>query len=217
GAEMIGWSDRKQKNSAPGPIKRGLGIGVGDWGNGKGKATITVNVYRNGMIEVLSGAQDIGMGYRTMIGDVVRTHLGLPRDLLVVKVGRGDYPEGPASGGSTTSRATAPKAFLAADMSRDGVRELVAKEWGIENSGDITLNSGVFKAGDKSIDWSKACRLMMEDHLSFTAKDDGDYWKKPTGSEAVHFANVSVDTETGIVRVNKVVALQNVGLPVNRN
>ena len=75
-----------------------------------------VNVYRNGTIEVVSGAQDIGPGYRTMIGDVVRTHLGLPRELLVVKVGRGDYPAGPASGGSVTSRATAPKAFVAAEM-----------------------------------------------------------------------------------------------------
>src|SRR6185295_6534760 len=151
GAEMIGWSDRKQKNSAPGPIKRGLGIGVGDWGNGKGKAAIAVNVYRNGTVEVLSGAQDIGMGYRTMIGDVVRTHLGLPRELLVVKVGRGDYPEGPASGGSTTSRATAPKAFLAADMSRDGVRELVAKEWNIEDASDIKLDGGVFKTNGKTM------------------------------------------------------------------
>jgi xanthine dehydrogenase YagR molybdenum-binding subunit len=217
GAEMIGWADRKQKNSAPGPIKRGLGIGVGDWGNGKGKAAIAVNVYRNGTVEVLSGAQDIGMGYRTMIGDVVRTHLGLPRELLVVKVGRADYPEGPASGGSTTSRATAPKAFLAADMARDGVKKLVAKEWGIEDASDIKLDGGVFKAKDKTMEWNKACRLMMDDHLSFTANEDGDYWKKPTGSEAVQFADVSVDTETGIIRVNKVVALQNVGLPVNRN
>ena len=67
------------------------------------------------------------------------------------------------------------------------------------------------------MEWAKACRLMMDDHLSFTANEDGDYWKKPTGSEAVQFADVSVDTETGIIRVNKIVALQNVGLPVNRN
>jgi xanthine dehydrogenase YagR molybdenum-binding subunit len=217
GAELIGWSGRKPNGSTPGPIKRGLGIGVGDWGNGKGKAAIIVNVYRNGTIEVLSGAQDIGTGYRTMIGDVVRTHLGLPRELLVVKVGRADYPEGPASGGSTTSRATAPKAFVAAEMAKDGVRKLVAKEWGIENSAGVAIESGVFKANGKSMEWAKACRLMMDDHLSFTANEDGEFWKPPTGSEAVHFADVSVDTETGIIRVNKIVALQNVGLPVNRN
>jgi xanthine dehydrogenase YagR molybdenum-binding subunit len=67
------------------------------------------------------------------------------------------------------------------------------------------------------MDWNKACRLITDDHLALSANEDGDYWKTPTGSEAVQFADVSVDTETGIIRVNKVVALQNVGLPVNRN
>jgi xanthine dehydrogenase YagR molybdenum-binding subunit len=217
GAEMIGWANRKKNGAMPGPIKRGFGIGVGDWGNNRGGATIGVNVYRNGTVEVVSGAQDIGMGYRTMIGDVVRTHLGLPRDMLVVKVGRGDYPPGPASGGSTTSRATAPKAFVAADKARDAVRQLVAREWSLDDPAGIAFESGVFQAEGKSMEWAKACRLMMQEHLSVTANEDGDYWKKPTLSEAVQFADVSVDTETGVIRVNKVVALQNVGLPVNRN
>jgi xanthine dehydrogenase YagR molybdenum-binding subunit len=216
GAEMIGWSHRKANGATPGPIKSGLGIGVADWGNGPGNAAILVNVYRNGTIEVVSGAQDIGTGYRTMIGDVVRTHLGLPRELLVVKVGRSDYPEGPASGGSVTSRATAPKAFVAADRARDGVAKLVAQEWDIQDPASIALQDGVFKANGKSMEWVKACRLITNDHLSFTASEDGEYWKPPTGSEAVQFAAVSVDTETGSIRVNKIVALQNVGLPVNR-
>jgi xanthine dehydrogenase YagR molybdenum-binding subunit len=217
GADMIGWANRKKNGSATGTIKRGLGVGVGDWGNNKGGATIGVNVYRNGTIEVVSGSQDMGQGYRTMIGDVVRTHLGLPRGLLVVKVGRGDYPPGPASGGSTTSRVTAPKAFVAADKARNAVRQLIAKEWAIDDPSSITLENGVFSANGKSMEWKKACRLMMQEHLSVTANEDGDYWKEPTGSDAVQFADVSVDTETGIIRVNKIVALQNVGLPVNRN
>jgi xanthine dehydrogenase YagR molybdenum-binding subunit len=92
---------------------------------------------------------------------------------------------------------------------------LVAKEWGVDAAA-VALEDGVFKTDGKSMEWAKACRLMMNDHLSFTANEDGDYWKTPTGSEAVQFADVSVDTETGIIRVNKIVALQNVGLPVNR-
>jgi xanthine dehydrogenase YagR molybdenum-binding subunit len=217
GAELIGWPERKPNGTSAGPVKRGLGIGVADWGNTQGGATIGLNVYRNGTIEVVSGSQDIGTGYRTMIGDVVRTHLGLARELLVVKVGRGDFPPGPASGGSVTSRFTAPKGFAAADMAKNAVGKLVAKEWGIDDPATVALEGGVFKANDKSMEWAKACRLMMEDHLAFTANEDGDYWKTPTGSEAVQFADVRVDTETGIVRVKKIVALQNVGLPVNRN
>jgi hypothetical protein len=65
GAELIGWKEnRKKGGESPGTIKRGFGIGAGDWGNGGGRATIQVNVYRNGTIEVVSGAQDIGPGYR---------------------------------------------------------------------------------------------------------------------------------------------------------
>jgi xanthine dehydrogenase YagR molybdenum-binding subunit len=217
GAEKIGWSRRRSDGTSPGPIKRGLGIGVADWGNGGGRATVGVNVYRNGTIEVLSGAQDMGQGYRTLIGDVVRTHLGLPRELLVVQVGRGDLPPGPASGGSVTSRFTAPKGFLAAEMARDGVLKLVAQEWGLENALNLKLEDGVIRGDGKSIDWKKACQLMTDDHLSYTTDEDGPFRKKPTGSEAVQFAEVEVDVETGIIRVKRVVALQNVGLPVNRN
>lgn len=217
GAEMIGWSNRKKGGQSPGPIKTGYGIGVGDWGNGGGRATIGVNVYRTGVVEVLSGAQDIGMGYRTMVGDVVRTYLGLPRELLVVKVGRGDLPPGPASGGSVTSRAVAPKAFNAAKMAREGVFKLVAKEWKLENTDGLTLEDGVIKNGDQSMEWAKACRLMTDDHLSVSTDQDGDFQKRPTASEAVQFVEAQVDVETGRVKVKRVVALQNVGLPVNRH
>lgn len=217
GAELIGWSQRKPNGTTPGPIKRGLGIGVADWGNWPGEATITVNVYRNGVVEVLSGCQDMGTGYRTMIGDVVRTHLGLPRKLLVVKVGRGELPTGPASGGSVTSRLTAPKGFVAADQAREAILKLVAREWGITDKSALKLDAGVIQGDGKSIDWERACRLMNQGHLSFTASEDGPYSKPPTESEAVQFADVLVDVETGIIKVQRIIAIQNVGLPVNRN
>jgi xanthine dehydrogenase YagR molybdenum-binding subunit len=217
GAEKIGWSKRQPAGATSGLVKRGFGIGAGDWSNGPGQASIMVNVYRNGTIEVLSGCQDIGPGYRTMIGDVVRTHLSLPRGLLVVKVGRSDYPPGPASGGSVTSRVTAPKGFMAAERAKQGILKLVADEWKVDDPARLTLQDAVIHGDGKSIEWTKACRLMTEDHRSFSADEDGPYWKKPTQSEAVQFADVRVDTETGIIHVDKVVALQNVGLPVNRN
>jgi xanthine dehydrogenase YagR molybdenum-binding subunit len=157
------------------------------------------------------------MGYRTMIGDVVRTYLGLPRDLLVVQVGRGDLPAGPASGGSVTSRATAPKAFMAAQMARNGVLKLVANEWKLDNTTGLKLENGVISGNGKTIDWKQACRLMTEDRLTYTSDQDGEFLKPPTGSEAVQFAEVDVDTETGRIRVRRVVAMQNVGLPVNRH
>jgi xanthine dehydrogenase YagR molybdenum-binding subunit len=174
-------------------------------------------VYRNGTVEVLSGCQDMGMGFRTLIGDIVRTQLGLPREAMSVKVGRGDYPPGPASGGSTTSVTVAPKSFVAADLARDGVLKLVANEWGLANADGLKLDKGLITGEGKSIEWKKACQLMTDDHLSFSTDQNGSYQKKQTQSQAVQFVEAMVDTETGVVKIKRVVALQNVGLPVNRN
>lgn len=217
GAEKIGWREHRSRGATHGPIQRGLGIGVADWGNSRGRAEIQVNVHRDGTVEVLSGCQDMGTGYRTMIGDVVRTHIGVPRDVLVVKVGRSDYPPGPASGGSVTSRFTAPKGFMAAERAKQAILKLVADKWGLDDTSGMTVEDGVVRAGGRMLEWPKACRLMGEERRSFTADEDGPYWKPPTGSEAVQFADVRVDTETGIVHVDRVVALQNCGLPVNRH
>lgn len=216
GAEMIGWNRRRPDGQWPGVIKHGFGVGVGDWGNGPGRATIDLHVYRDGTVEVLSGAQDIGTGYRTMIGDCVRSVLGIPREKLVVKVGNSTFPYGPASGGSVTSRMTAPKAFLAAERARQGILELVAREWNVDPA-TMKLQDGQVVGGDRRIDWSAACRLLSEDRVRFTASEDGGYYRNPTGSEAVQFVEAAVDVETGIVRVQKIVALQEVGIPVNRH
>ncbi|QEG33912.1 xanthine dehydrogenase family protein molybdopterin-binding subunit [Bythopirellula goksoeyrii] len=216
GAELIGWSDRQPAGSTDGPMKRGYGIGVADWWNSPGEATIAINVYRDGTIEVLSGAQDIGMGYRTLLRDILASQIGVPHELIVVKVGRGEYPPGPASGGSVTSRFTAPRAFQASDMARNAIFKLVAKEWGIQSFSDLECSDGFIKHQDNSISWLKACRLMNQDRISVSTSESGPYWKDPTQSEAVQFAEVNVDVETGIVRVKKIVAIQSVGLPVNR-
>ncbi len=65
--------------------------------------------------------------------------------------------------------------------------------------------------------WGEACRLISDDHLTFTVSEDGKHRTKPTDSDGVQFVEVEVDTETGIVRVVKIVALQDVGQAVNRH
>lgn len=217
GAKRFGWDEkRKAAGMQTGPKKRGVGVGVGGWGNGRGNATISINVYRNGTVEVLSGSQDIGQGFRTLLADIAHVHLGLPREKVVVKVGNSSLPPGPGSGGSVTSRAVAPKVFNCCDLARQAVMKVVGEEWRVE-PGTLNYENGKISGGGKSIDWDAACKLMSQDRLSVTTSEDGAYWKEPTGSEAVQFVEVEVDIETGIVRVLDVLAMQEVGLPVNRN
>lgn len=216
GAKMIGWDRRAANGAGGGPVKHGLGVAVADWGNGHGGATVTVEVYPDGTVVALSGSQDIGQGFRTMLGDCVLHQMGLPRKYLQTKVGASDLPPGPASGGSVTSRFVAPKALGAADKAKRAVLKLVAEEWDASPD-DLTIEAGVVRNGSRTMPWEEACKLIRDDRLSFSASEDGAFRTRPTDSDAVQFAEVEVDTETGIVRVKKVVALQDMGQPVNRN
>ncbi len=217
GAGLIGWDRRTPNGAGDGPVKHGLGVAVGDWGNGGGGATVTVEVYPDGSVVALSGSQDIGQGFRTMLGDCVLHQLGgVPRQYLQTKVGVSNLPPGPPSGGSVTSRFVAPKALGAADKAKQALLKLVAEEWD-ENPDNLSVVDGEVRNGSQTMAWEEACKLIRDDRLSFSESENGAFRTRPTDSDAVQFAEVEVDTETGIVRVKKVVALQDVGQPVNRH
>jgi len=216
GADLIGWDRRRPNGSGDGPIKRGLGVAVGDWFNSPGGATVTVEVYPDGTVTALSGSQDIGQGFRTMLCDCVAHQMKLPRENIRVRVGSSDLPPGPASGGSVTSRFVAPKAMGAAEQAKQGVLKLVAEEWQTDVAG-LSIDDGMIRNGVREMTWKEACRLIGEDRLTYSVSEDGDFRSAPTDSDAVQFAEVEVDTETGIVRVVKIVALQDVGQAVNRH
>jgi xanthine dehydrogenase YagR molybdenum-binding subunit len=70
----------------------------------------------------------------------------------------------------------------------------------------------------RSLSWKDACAKMGA--VPLTARGKNPNQKEPpdltnSGVGGVQMADVSVDTETGIVRVNKMVAVQDCGLVVN--
>lgn len=197
GAERIGWNRRPQPDgSGPGRIKRGLGMGVGDWFNRPGNAQIRIDVFRDGTLRVLSGTQDIGSGTKTVLVDTVAHHLGLDRKLISADTGCSDYPEGPASGGSTVTRVIVPAIRDAADKAREELSKI--------SGGEVDAAS-----------WRDACKKIAGEKFTVTGSHNSKYYGKGS-SEAVQFAEVEVDTETGLVRVLRVVAVQNCGRAVNR-
>jgi xanthine dehydrogenase YagR molybdenum-binding subunit len=93
--------------------------------------------------------------------------------------------------------------------------KLVADEWKVDAAG-LKIESGVVSGGGKSMEWKQACKLISESSLSFSVSEAGTYADNNTESACVQFARLAVDVETGIVRVQKVVALQDMGQAVNR-
>src|SRR6185436_3697053 len=98
-----------------GTVKRGLGMASGLWYNTGGTgATVHIRISKDGGVEVLNGAQDIGTGTRTTMGMVAAEELGLPLRSITVRLGRTEWPEGPGSGGSSTTPTLIPAVRSAA-------------------------------------------------------------------------------------------------------
>jgi xanthine dehydrogenase YagR molybdenum-binding subunit len=220
GAEKIGWKTRDARRQTKDPaIRRGIGVGAAVWYNtGNTGPRAIVTIHRDGSAEVEHGVQDLGTGARTMVAIVAAEELRLPLDRVAVRIGDTRMPFGPASGGSKTTPCSAPTIRRAAYQAKRGLAAAVAKEWKVSVD-TVTVDAGaVSAAGDspKRISWNEACRLLPAQGVSATAdraENNEGAWKRFIAG--AQFAEVEVDTETGKVRVERVVAVHDCGLAIN--
>jgi xanthine dehydrogenase YagR molybdenum-binding subunit len=229
GAERIGWLRRHAPGTDPGPVKRGLGVAQSIWGaNVQTNSACEVRVMRDGSVEVLSSVQDIGTGIGTVLAQVVAEVLGLRPEEITVRIGDTEFPAGPPSYGSRTTASITPPARSAAwrvlqTLFGDAALALkVAAAELIARGGRIVVRSDQ----SRGMSFGEAAALMRTDRVSAVAARSDDYggFRRQLGSDAalaqqdlggVQFAEVAVDTETGIVRVERVVAVQDCGRPMN--
>ncbi len=218
GAEKIGWKTRDSRRATKDPaIVRGVGMGAAVWyntGNPGPRATVTLN--RDGSAEVEHGVQDLGTGSRTMVAIVAAEELGLPLEKVSVRIGDTRMPFGPSSGGSKTTPCSAPTIRRAAYQAKRGLAAAAAKEWKVPAESVAVDGGFVGASGGKRISWVEACKLLPPSGVSATAdraENNEGAWKRFVAG--AQFAEVEVDTETGKVRVDRVVAVHDCGLAVN--
>lgn len=214
GAKRIGWAEHRRKvpGSDPGPVKRGVGCAAGVWGNAGGGAwRVDLVLGRDGSVVVRSGVQDIGTGTKTVMAVLVAEELGLAADRVRVEIGDSRFPAGPGSGGSTTAPSIGPAARDAGAKARGAVAALVAKEWGVEPD-TLTFGGGQVRGpGGKATTFEKACSLLPAEGATVTGRRRGNYAGFQGSVGGVQFARVAVDVETGVVKVEKVVAVHDAG------
>ena len=219
GAQEIGWHRR---NSVPGAgtgvKKRGMGVGSGLWGGGGGggtQARVTINA--DGTVEAITGTQDLGTGIRTAIAIIVAEELGLAPTDISVKIGDSapGLPSG-GSGGSQTTASVAPVIKTAAAAAKQKLFEHVAPLLQAPVD-DLRVGTGtIYVASDrtKTVTWAQATGQLGMESIS-----EGGTWDRDLrqgGVAGTQFAEVEVDTQTGHVKVLKIVAVQDCGLAINR-
>jgi len=221
-AEMMEWKKNwhPRGDKTPGPVKRGLGLSMHTWGGRGHNSDCDLTIHPDGSIEIKMATQDLGTGARTIIIIVAADALGIPMEKVKLLIGDSRYPVSGASGGSTTSGGVTSSTRRAAVDARSQLFAKVAPALKAQPEELEAVNATVRVKSDpsRSLSWKDACAKIGVMPMTVRGKNP-DKAKPPdltnSGVGGVQMADVSVDIETGIVRVNKMVAVQDCGLVVD--
>ncbi|MCI0588891.1 MAG: xanthine dehydrogenase family protein molybdopterin-binding subunit [Planctomycetes bacterium] len=219
GAERIGWHRRGVLNEGAGRVRRGLGCAASTWGNaGDTGVQVGVAIHPDGSVEVRNGCQDIGTGTRTLMAVIAAEELGVEPARIAVRLGDTSLGVGPASGGSTTAPSVGPAVREGAFRAKRALFEKAASRLGARPEGLESRGGRVFVRDDpsKGISWKEACATLGATPIEVTGerRKNFDGWRGDNAG--CQFAEVEVDTATGVARVLKVVAIQDAGTVIDR-
>jgi xanthine dehydrogenase YagR molybdenum-binding subunit len=233
GARRFDWHAPRDRSSH---LKRGVGVAAQVWSTGGGPPSYaTVRLNTDGTADVLAGSQDLGTGTRTILAQVAAEALG--HDLTKVRAVIGDTASGPYSGnswGSMTVASLTPAVRMAAEDAKGAlldaaagllgasVGSLEARDGRVRVKGprtaatsDAAIAAAIDAATERSMTFAeiaaKLGNVMIQGHGS-RGPNTPDAGIVTTGAQ---FAEVEVDTETGVVRVLRVVAVHDAGRIVN--
>ena len=228
GAERAGWSQRRPPAADPGPVKRGLGMAQSQWAYiVHGTTTCEVRIRGDGSVAAITGAQDIGTGTRTIMAQTVAEELGLRTEDVEARIGDSRYPAGPAAGGSRVTSSITPPARSAAYAAARDLAARIAPSLDAKPEEIVFQEGRVFARGrpERGLTFVEAVRKANFDEIVHRAdrREDydgyrvklGDLHISKQGIGGVQFAQIAVDTETGAVKVERVVAVHDCGRPIN--
>ncbi|HEX2331328.1 MAG TPA: xanthine dehydrogenase family protein molybdopterin-binding subunit [Candidatus Angelobacter sp.] len=218
-SDLIGWKQNwhPRGEGGSGPVKRGLGVAIHTWG-GRGHASeCAITIHPEGSVDIKMGTQDLGVGTRTAILIVAGDTLGLPINQMQLYIGDNQYPRSGGSGGSTTIGGISSSTRRAAVDARD---QLFAKVAGALNAKPEELEAvggsiRVKGTPSRSMSWKDACARLGTQPIQALGKNPGPGDLISSGVGGAVMADVSVDTETGVVKMNKMVTVQDCGLVIN--
>jgi xanthine dehydrogenase YagR molybdenum-binding subunit len=231
-AAAFGWSSRTaagqgKRSGKLGEVRRGSGMAQGCWYHMVNlDSSAEVRIHRDGSVEILTGVQDIGSGIRTPLAQIVAEELQVPISKVKVTIGDTRLPPGPGSGGSVTTASISPAAREAAYAAKQALLKELQAVLGLDKVPELTGGAVVgVKAGKPlpPLPFDRACARMRRNEVLGSATRQPDYGATVTGRRGqfaaqlggVQFAEVEVNTLTGVVKVLRIVAGHDCGRPVN--
>jgi xanthine dehydrogenase YagR molybdenum-binding subunit len=224
GAQRFGWDKR---NPAPRSMRDGRyligqGVAAAIYTHWRWPAKARVILKSDGSALVESGMHEIGGGTYTVMRQVAADALGLPPDRVDVHLGDTRLPYSHAAIGSSTMANAGASVLLAANAVRDEAVALALTGQNAPFAGasakDVLAANGGLRVGDRTIAYTDLLARNGLDRVS----GDGDYnpVEEAKGPKAIFsfsavFAEVRVDEDLGLVRLNRFVGAYDAGRIIN--
>ena len=235
--ERSDWAEKKGKL----PYGKGVGVACSHYVSGAANpiirsnmphTTVHIKIDRDAAVTVYTGASEIGQGSDTMQVQIAAEVLGVQADRI--KLVAADTELTPIDLGSYSSRVTfmAGNACLnAAKDMRGQIIAALAKKFGCPAEDFEAQDGRISHKSDssKSLSFDEAVAVALEFHGALVARGTyappetarGGKFKgagvgpSPAYSYSAQVAEVTVDPETGQVRVDKIVAAHDCGKALN--
>lgn len=228
------WRDRhtiSETHVTGEKIKRGLGVasmwyGIGNTGIAN-PSTAQMEIDPNGEVRLFTGAADIGQGSDTIFLQIASEALGC--SLKEIRLIRGDTIVTTDAGATSASRQTYISGNAILNAIKNLEQEVLKEVGGLlgEDEKTLFIENGKVKhisKGDLCIpmrEVANKCKKVIRGEGYFDPETMRLDAKTGQGSPyatyafATHLAEVEVDTETGRVKANRVVASHDVGKAIN--
>lgn len=222
-ARLMDWKAKWHphgKGPAQGSVVEGLGLSLHTWGGAGHASNCTLKIFPTGGVESFCGTQDLGTGTRTVCAVVLAETLGLNVADVKVNIGTSKLPVSGPSGGSTTVAGVSESHRRAAQNAVAQLFEIAAPK--LNTTADqLEVAVGRIQVRgkpDQGLSWKEVCALLGMKPLEVTGvyQPSGNSPLSGSGVGGVQMAHVAVDRETGVVRMKKFVAVQDMGLIINR-
>jgi xanthine dehydrogenase YagR molybdenum-binding subunit len=226
GAARFGWDKRtsEPRSMRDGPYLLGEGVAAAIYTHWRWPGQARVTLKSDGSALVEAAAHDIGTGAYTVMAQVAADALGLASGKVVVRLGDTRLPEShPATGSATTANATAA-VMLAAQAAREKAVELALAGHDAPFAGaspsDVVVAEGTLSLARTNLNLTYAELLARNGLASLVGNGDYNPVEEVNGPKAIFsfsavFAEVCVDPDLGLVRLNRVVSACDAGRIIN--
>ena len=215
------YKKRAAKREQTGHIHRGIGMSVVMHGSGIAgldMASATLKMNDDGSFNLLIGATDLGTGSDTILAQIAAEVLGIPVEDLVVYSSDTDFtPFDKGAYASSTTYISGGAVRKSALKIRDQIREHAAMMMDIEDPTSLVLRDRRITARDgRSLTLEEVAlsSLHQQNQHQIIASASHMSLKSPPPT-AAQFAEVTVDTDTGVVTVDRLLMVVDCGRVIN--